>query len=54
MAEGKSKQKKVHALRQKAKVFRDSDPVTSVFMWGVNHMVREIALLACLDFSVLL
>jgi hypothetical protein len=41
MAEGtKTKQKKVHALRQKVKVFRDADPVASVLMWGVNFMVH--------------
>ena len=39
----KSKQKKVHALHQKIKVLRDADPLTSVFMWGVNFMVIECA-----------
>lgn len=35
----KTKTKKKHFVQQKVKVFRASDPVLSVFMWGVNHSV---------------
>lgn len=36
----KTKTKKKHFVQQKVKVFRASDPMLSVFMWGVNHSVR--------------
>lgn len=40
----KTKTKKKHFVQQKVKVFRASDPVLSVFMWGVNHSVgRKLA-----------
>lgn len=35
----KTKTKKKNFVQQKVKVFRASDPVLSVFMWGVNHSV---------------
>lgn len=35
----KTKTKKKHFVQQKVKVFRASDPVLSIFMWGVNHSV---------------
>lgn len=37
----KTKTKKKHFVQQKVKVFRASDPMLSVFMWGVNHSVRR-------------
>lgn len=37
----KTKTKKKHFVQQKVKVFRASDPVLSVFMWGVNHSVSH-------------
>uniref|UniRef100_A0A667YYL6 Phosphatidylinositol 5-phosphate 4-kinase type-2 gamma n=1 Tax=Myripristis murdjan TaxID=586833 RepID=A0A667YYL6_9TELE len=36
-----TKTKKKHFVQQKVKVFRASDPVQSVFMWGVNHSVSH-------------
>lgn len=39
----KTKTKKKHFVQQKVKVFRASDPVLSVFMWGVNHSVGSYA-----------
>ncbi len=38
----KSKVKKVNALHQKQKVFRQSDPILAVLMWGINHTVRAV------------
>lgn len=35
----KRKTKKKHFVQQKVEVFRASDPVLSVLMWGVNHSV---------------
>lgn len=35
----KTKTKKKHFVQQKVEVFRASDPVLSVLMWGVNHSV---------------
>ena len=37
-SKGKVK-KHFKAKHQKKRVFRSSDPVISVFMWGVNHTV---------------
>jgi len=37
-SKGKVK-KHFKAKHQKKRVFRSSDPVISVFMWGVNHSV---------------
>ncbi|KAJ8390178.1 hypothetical protein AAFF_G00109170 [Aldrovandia affinis] len=38
----KTKTKKKHFVQQKVKVFRASDPVLSVFMWGVNHSINDL------------
>nr|XP_033794891.1 phosphatidylinositol 5-phosphate 4-kinase type-2 gamma isoform X3 [Geotrypetes seraphini] len=38
----KTKNKKKHFVHQKVKVFRASDPLLSVFMWGVNHSINEL------------
>lgn len=39
----KTKTKKKHFVAQKVKLFRASDPLLSVLMWGVNHSVRARA-----------
>ncbi|XP_055021944.1 phosphatidylinositol 5-phosphate 4-kinase type-2 gamma isoform X1 [Boleophthalmus pectinirostris] len=39
----KTKTKKKHFVQQKVKVFRASDPVISVFMWGVNHSINDLS-----------
>ncbi|KAG8452541.1 hypothetical protein GDO86_004359 [Hymenochirus boettgeri] len=41
-ATAKTKTKKKHFVQQKVKVFRASDPLISVFMWGVNHSINEL------------
>ncbi|KAM9828565.1 phosphatidylinositol 5-phosphate 4-kinase type-2 gamma [Syngnathus typhle] len=38
-----TKTKKKHFVQQKVKVFRASDPVLSVFMWGVNHSINDLS-----------
>ncbi|KAM6977405.1 phosphatidylinositol 5-phosphate 4-kinase type-2 gamma [Aplochiton taeniatus] len=38
----KTKTKKKHFVQQKVKVFRASDPVLSVFMWGVSHSINDL------------
>lgn len=38
----KTKTKKKHFVAQKVKLFRASDPLLSVVMWGVNHSVSRI------------
>lgn len=38
----KRKTKKKHFVQQKVEVFRGSEPVLSVLVWGVNHSVREL------------
>ncbi|XP_057685679.1 phosphatidylinositol 5-phosphate 4-kinase type-2 gamma [Corythoichthys intestinalis] len=38
----KTKTKKKHFVQQKVKVFRASDPVLSVFIWGVNHSINDL------------
>jgi len=38
----KVKQKKVKAATQKQKVFRGPNPIISVTMWGVKHMMTEL------------
>lgn len=35
----KTKTKKKHFMPQKKKLFRSSDPLLSVLMWGVHHSV---------------
>lgn len=39
----KTKTKKKHFVAQKVKLFRASDPLLSVLMWGVNHSVSKAA-----------
>uniref|UniRef100_A0AAQ6ABD7 Phosphatidylinositol 5-phosphate 4-kinase type-2 gamma n=1 Tax=Amphiprion ocellaris TaxID=80972 RepID=A0AAQ6ABD7_AMPOC len=36
------KTKKKHFVQQKVEVFRASDPVLSVLMWGVNHSINDL------------
>jgi len=38
----KTKTKRFKVKHPKRKVFRSHDPLLSVFMWGVNHSVREL------------
>ncbi|KQK96043.1 hypothetical protein AAES_34565 [Amazona aestiva] len=40
----KTKTKKKHFVAQKVKLFRASDPLLSVLMWGVNHSVDHSSL----------
>uniref|UniRef100_A0A672I9Q1 Phosphatidylinositol 5-phosphate 4-kinase type-2 gamma n=1 Tax=Salarias fasciatus TaxID=181472 RepID=A0A672I9Q1_SALFA len=42
LANSGTKTKKKHFVQQKVKVFRASDPVLSVFMWGVNHSINDL------------
>lgn len=46
MSSGLSKLKKKHfrVKHQKVKLFRANEPLLSVFMWGVNHTVRQRAI----------
>lgn len=37
----KTKTKKKHFIGQKVKLFRASEPILSVLMWGVNHTVSR-------------
>ncbi|KAI7809558.1 putative phosphatidylinositol 5-phosphate 4-kinase type-2 alpha [Triplophysa rosa] len=39
----KTKTKKKHFVSQKVKLFRASDPLLSVLMWGVNHSINELS-----------
>uniref|UniRef100_A0A1A7WVK4 Phosphatidylinositol 5-phosphate 4-kinase type-2 gamma n=1 Tax=Iconisemion striatum TaxID=60296 RepID=A0A1A7WVK4_9TELE len=39
----KRKTKKKHFVQQKVEVFRASDPVRSVLMWGVNHSINDLS-----------
>uniref|UniRef100_A0A8C6VYS0 Phosphatidylinositol 5-phosphate 4-kinase type-2 gamma n=1 Tax=Nothobranchius furzeri TaxID=105023 RepID=A0A8C6VYS0_NOTFU len=39
----KRKTKKKHFVQQKVEVFRASDPVQSVLMWGVNHSINDLS-----------
>lgn len=39
----KTKTKKKHFVAQKVKLFRSSDPLLSVLMWGVNHSINELS-----------
>uniref|UniRef100_A0A8C7SZP6 Phosphatidylinositol 5-phosphate 4-kinase type-2 gamma n=1 Tax=Oncorhynchus mykiss TaxID=8022 RepID=A0A8C7SZP6_ONCMY len=38
----KTKTKKKHFVQQKVEVFRASDPILSVLMWGVNHSINDL------------
>ncbi|KAM3864905.1 phosphatidylinositol 5-phosphate 4-kinase type-2 beta-like [Diretmus argenteus] len=39
----KTKTKKKHFIGQKVKLFRASEPILSVLMWGVNHTINELS-----------
>uniref|UniRef100_A0A673FYK4 Phosphatidylinositol 5-phosphate 4-kinase type-2 alpha n=1 Tax=Sinocyclocheilus rhinocerous TaxID=307959 RepID=A0A673FYK4_9TELE len=39
----KTKTKKKHFVCQKVKLFRASDPLLSVLMWGINHSINELS-----------
>ncbi|KAI4878353.1 hypothetical protein NFI96_033704 [Prochilodus magdalenae] len=39
----RTKSKKKHFVQQKVEVLRASDPVRSVFMWGINHTVNDLS-----------
>uniref|UniRef100_A0A8D0XIK7 Uncharacterized protein n=1 Tax=Sus scrofa TaxID=9823 RepID=A0A8D0XIK7_PIG len=39
----KTKTKKKHFVCQKVKLFRASEPILSVLMWGVNHTINELS-----------
>ncbi|XP_032871428.1 phosphatidylinositol 5-phosphate 4-kinase type-2 alpha [Amblyraja radiata] len=39
----RTKTKKKHFVAQKVKLFRASDPLLSVLMWGVNHSINELS-----------
>ncbi|XP_035518035.1 phosphatidylinositol 5-phosphate 4-kinase type-2 gamma-like isoform X1 [Morone saxatilis] len=39
----KRKTKKKHFVQQRVEVFRASDPVLSVLMWGVNHLINDLS-----------
>uniref|UniRef100_A0A8C7XZD8 Phosphatidylinositol 5-phosphate 4-kinase type-2 gamma n=1 Tax=Oryzias sinensis TaxID=183150 RepID=A0A8C7XZD8_9TELE len=39
----KRKTKKKHFVQQKVEVFRASDPVLSVLMWGVSHSINDLS-----------
>jgi len=41
-AQSKTKTKKFRVKHPKRKIFRSNDPLLSVFMWGVNHCVKEL------------
>ena len=38
----KVKTKRFKPKHQKAKLFRASEPLFSVFMWGINHTINEL------------
>lgn len=38
-----TKTKRIKVKHPKRKLFRSSEPLLSVFMWGVNHTVRELS-----------
>ncbi|XP_076124348.1 phosphatidylinositol 5-phosphate 4-kinase type-2 gamma-like isoform X1 [Alosa pseudoharengus] len=39
----RTKSKKKHFVHQRVEVFRASNPVLSVFMWGVNHAINDLS-----------
>ncbi|XP_077460663.1 phosphatidylinositol 5-phosphate 4-kinase type-2 beta-like [Stigmatopora argus] len=39
----KTKTKKKHFIGQKVKLFRASEPILSVLMWGANHTINELS-----------
>ena len=38
-----TKTKKFRVKHPKRKLYRSSEPLLSVFMWGINHTVRELS-----------
>ncbi|XP_065098214.1 phosphatidylinositol 5-phosphate 4-kinase type-2 gamma [Paramisgurnus dabryanus] len=38
----RTKSKKKHFVHQKVEVFRASDPILTVFMWGINHTINDL------------
>ncbi|XP_055040931.1 phosphatidylinositol 5-phosphate 4-kinase type-2 gamma [Misgurnus anguillicaudatus] len=38
----RTKSKKKHFVHQKVEVFRASDPIMTVFMWGINHTINDL------------
>ena len=38
-----TKTKKFRGKHPKRKLYRSSEPLLSVFMWGINHTVRELS-----------
>ncbi|XP_039265956.1 phosphatidylinositol 5-phosphate 4-kinase type-2 alpha-like [Styela clava] len=43
----KQKHRKKHFKKQKLKLFRANESVISVFMWGVNHTIKELSYIRC-------
>ncbi|XP_039224679.1 phosphatidylinositol 5-phosphate 4-kinase type-2 beta-like [Crotalus tigris] len=43
LSASKTKTKKKHFVCQKVKLFRASEPLLSVLMWGVNHTINELS-----------
>ncbi|XP_040857180.1 phosphatidylinositol 5-phosphate 4-kinase type-2 beta isoform X4 [Ochotona curzoniae] len=43
LSASKTKTKKKHFVCQKVKLFRASEPILSVLMWGVNHTINELS-----------
>jgi len=39
----KSKKKRIRVKHQKVKLFRANEPILSVFMWGINHTIKELS-----------
>ena len=42
MSSIKLKKKQIRVKHQKVKLFRASEPILSVFMWGINHTIKEL------------
>ncbi|CAD5120327.1 DgyrCDS8902 [Dimorphilus gyrociliatus] len=43
MSRIESKKKHIKTVHQKRKLFRAKEPLLSVFMWGINHSLNELA-----------
>ncbi|XP_020670191.2 phosphatidylinositol 5-phosphate 4-kinase type-2 beta [Pogona vitticeps] len=43
LSASKTKTKKKHFVCQKVKLFRASEPLLSVLMWGINHTINELS-----------
>lgn len=48
----KRKTKKKHFVQQNVELFRASDPVVSVLMWGVNHTVSACVCVCVCVFTI--